>query len=214
MSAGRFLTLEGIEGAGKSTVARLVAAWLEARGLPTRLTREPGGTPLAERVRQIVLGHGEEPLSAVTETLLMFAARALHVEQVIAPALSRGEWVVCDRFTDATRAYQGSGRGVERALIDALARAVHPSLSPDCTLLLDLSVTAGLKRARSRQSAGADRFEVESGAFFERVRAGYLALAADEPHRVRVIDATQSLQVVERQVVVILEELRAAAERS
>jgi dTMP kinase len=211
MSAGRFLTLEGIEGAGKSTVAKLVRAWLETHGARVRLTREPGGTPLAERVRQIVLEHGDEPLSPVTETLLMFAARALHVEQVIAPALSRGEWVVCDRFTDATRAYQGSGRGVDRALIDALAQAVHPNLSPDCTLLLDLSVKAGLARARSRDDAAADRFEAETAAFFERVRAGYLALAAAEPHRFAVIDATLPLAAVERQVVAILEGLRAGA---
>jgi dTMP kinase len=211
MSSGRFLTLEGIEGAGKSTVAKLVHAWLEARGVPVRLTREPGGTPLAERVRQIVLEHGGEPLSPVTETLLMFAARALHVEQVIAPALSRGEWVVCDRFTDATRAYQGSGRGVDRTLIDVLAGAVHPDLSPDCTLLLDLPVSAGLARARSRQGAGADRFEAETAVFFEKVRAGYLALAAAEPQRLRVIDATQPLERVEREVVAILEGLRAGA---
>jgi dTMP kinase len=214
MSAGRFITLEGIEGAGKSTVAKLACGWLEARGLTVRLTREPGGTPLAERVRQIVLERGEEPLSAATETLLMFAARALHVEQVIVPALARGEWVVCDRFTDATRAYQGSGRGVDRGLIDALAHAVHPGLVPDCTLLLDLSVTAGLARARSRAGSHADRFEDETAAFFERVRAGYLALAAAEPQRVRVIDAAQPLPAVEQQVRTILTALAASAERS
>lgn len=213
MSSGRFLTLEGIEGAGKSTVAKLVHAWLEAHDVPVRLTREPGGTPLAERVRQIVLERGGEPLSPVTETLLMFAARALHVEQVIAPALSRGEWVVCDRFTDATRAYQGNGRGVERTLIDALAQAVHPNLSPDCTLLLDLPVAAGLSRARSQKGAGADRFEAETAAFFERVRAGYLALAATEPWRFAVIDATQPLQLVERDVFALLERLREKAGR-
>jgi len=179
-----------------------------------QLTREPGGTPLAERVRQIVLERGGEPLSPVTETLLMFAARALHVEQVIAPSLSRGEWVVCDRFTDATRAYQGSGRAVSHALIDALAQAVHPHLSPDCTLLLDLPVAAGLGRARSRQGAVADRFEAETAAFFEKVRAGYLAIAAAEPQRMRVIDATQPLASVERQVTAVLEGLRAGKERS
>src|SRR5262249_44937238 len=134
MSSGKFITLEGIEGAGKSTVAKLVGAWLTRRGIPNRLTREPGGTPLAERVRQIVLERGAETVSPVTETLLMFAARAQHVQGVIAPALARGEWVVCDRFTDATRAYQGSGRGVDMGFIDALARAVHPKLVPDCTL--------------------------------------------------------------------------------
>jgi dTMP kinase len=212
--SGRFITLEGIEGAGKSTVAKLIHGWLETRGVPARLTREPGGTPLAERVRQIVLERGAEPLSPVTETLLMFAARALHVEQVIAPTLSRGEWVVCDRFTDATRAYQGSGRGVDHALIDALAQAVHPNLSPDCTLLLDLPVAAGLARARSRRGTGVDRFEAETALFFEKVRAGYLAIAAAEPQRMRVIDATQPLESVGRQAVAVLEGLLAREERS
>jgi len=202
--AGRFITLEGIEGAGKSTVAKYVAEWLTGRGVAVRLTREPGGTPLGERVRQIVLEHGNEPLSAVTETLLMFAARALHVENVIAPALREGQWVVCDRFTDATRAYQGSGRGVDAALIDTLARAVHPQLTPHCTLLLDLPVAAGLSRARARHRGGADRFEAETVDFFESVRAGYLALARREPGRIQVIDATAPLEEVQRSVASIL----------
>jgi dTMP kinase len=217
MSVGRFLTLEGIEGAGKSTLAKLACSWLAARGVPVRLTREPGGTPLAERMRQIVLERGSEPLPAVSETLLMFAARALHVHEVIAPALSRGDWVVCDRFTDATRAYQGSGRGVSRSLIEALAQAVHPGLTPDCTLLLDLPVSAGLARARSRaaaaEAAGNDRFETETTAFFEKVRAGYLALAAAEPGRFRVIDAMQPLDAVEGQVRAILAALHAGGGR-
>ncbi|HKD52577.1 MAG TPA: dTMP kinase [Steroidobacteraceae bacterium] len=207
MSRGRFITLEGIEGAGKSTVAQLVVAWLAQRGVPARLTREPGGTPLAERVRQIVLSHGTEPLLPVTETLLMFAARALHVQGVIAPALARGEWVVCDRFTDATRAYQGSGRGVDAALIETLAHAVHPQLTPDCTLLLDLPVAAGMARARGRSGAGADRFESETLDFFERVRNGYLVLARRNPQRFRVLDATQPLDAIERSVTGILGEL-------
>ena len=204
MSRGRFITLEGIEGAGKSTVAQLIGTWLARHGVAARLTREPGGTPLAERVRQIVLGHGDEPLSPVTETLLMFAARALHVQGVIAPALARGEWVVCDRFTDATRAYQGSGRGVDAALIETLAQAVHPHLLPDCTLLLDLPVAAGMARARGRSGAGADRFEAETLDFFERVRNGYLALARSEPRRFRVLDAAQPLEAIERAVAGIL----------
>jgi len=207
--AGRFITLEGIEGAGKSTVAKYVAEWLTGRGIAVRLTREPGGTPLGERVRQIVLEHGNEPLSAVTETLLMFAARALHVENVIAPALREGQWVVCDRFTDATRAYQGSGRGVDAALIDTLARAVHPQLTPHCTLLLDLPVAAGLSRARARHRGGADRFEAETVDFFESVRAGYLALARREPGRIQVIDATAPLEEVQRSVASILGRLTA-----
>src|ERR1700676_5547176 len=178
MTPGRFITLAGIEGAGKSTVARIVCEWLAARSIPTRLTREPGGTPLAERVRQIVLERGSEHLSPVTETLLMFSARGIHVENLIRPALARGEWVVCDRFTDATRAYQGNGRGVDRVWIEELAQAIHPHLQPDCTLLLDLPVEMGLGRSRPRAAtAPADRFEAEPVQFFERVRATYLDLA-------------------------------------
>jgi dTMP kinase len=207
MSAGKFITLEGIEGAGKSTVAKLVGAWLSRQGIPARLTREPGGTPLAERVRQIVLERGAEAVSPVTETLLMFAARAQHVQSVIAPALARGEWVVCDRFTDATRAYQGSGRGVDMALIDALAKAVHPKLAPDCTLLLDLSAQAGLARARGRPGGSVDRFESEAVGFFAKVRAGYLTLARAEPKRFRIIDAAAPLQDVEQRVAEILAEI-------
>jgi len=208
MSRGRFVTLEGIEGAGKSTVARLACATLERAGLRVRATREPGGTPLAERVREIALGHGAEPLTPVTETLLMFAARALHVDGVIRPALASGTWVVCDRFTDATRAYQGSGRGVDPALIEALATAVHGDLIPDCTLLLDVPVATGLARARARTGAPTDRFETETAAFFERVRAGYLALARAEPRRFRLIDASAPLSVVEERVGAILAELK------
>jgi dTMP kinase len=204
MSAGRFITLEGIEGAGKSSVAKYVGDWLAGQGIAVRLTREPGGTPLAERVRGIVLERGTEQVSAVTETLLMFAARALHVENVIVPALRAGQWVVCDRFTDATRAYQGSGRGVDAALIDTLARAVHPQLAPDCTLLLDLPAAAGLARARERGGDGADRFEAEAVAFFEKVRAGYLTLARREPARIQVIDAAGPLSSVQQQVAQIL----------
>jgi len=200
MSGGRFITLEGIEGAGKSTVAKFAVAWLGRHDVPVRSTREPGGTPLAERVRQIALEPGTEAVSPVTETLLMFAARALHVQNVIRPAMARGEWVVCDRFTDATRAYQGSGRGVDAGLIETLAQAVHPDLSPHCTLLLDLPVSAGLGRARSRPGSGADRFEAETVEFFERVREGYLALARREPERFCLIDAAAPLMEVEHRV--------------
>lgn len=200
MNRGKFITLEGIEGAGKSTVARFVCESLRARGLSVLATREPGGTPLAERVRQIVLERGTESLSPVTETLLMFAARALHVDNVIRPALARGEWIVCDRFTDATRAYQGSARGVARTLIEQLAQAVHGDLAPDLTLLLDLPVAAGLARARARTGAVSDRFEAETVTFFEKVRAGYLAIARGEPARVQVIDAAAPLEEVEHQV--------------
>jgi len=205
---GKLITLEGIEGAGKSTLAQFMSAWLGRHGITVRLTREPGGTPLAERVRQIVMERGAEPLSPLTETLLMFAARALHVQNVIRPTLARGEWVVCDRFTDATRAYQGSGRGVDAALIDALALAVHGDLQPDCTLLLDLPVSVGLARARTRPGASADRFEAETLGFFEKVRAGYLALARREPQRFRIIDAAAPLAEVEQRIAEALGELQ------
>lgn len=204
MSAGRFITLEGIEGAGKSTAANYVAALLRRQGISLLATREPGGTPLAERIRQIVLERGTETVTPMTETLLMFAARALHVSNVIRPALARGEWVVCDRFTDATRAYQGAGRGVDGALIESLAQAVHGDLVPDCTLLLDLPVADGLARARARAGVASDRFEAETLAFFEKVRAGYLAVAAREPQRVRRIDALAPLPDVERQLEAVL----------
>jgi dTMP kinase len=210
MSRGLFITLEGIEGAGKSTAARGVGDWLARRSIRARLTREPGGTALAERVRQIVLERGEERLSAVTETLLMFAARGIHVENLIRPALERGEWVVCDRFTDATRAYQGGGRGVDPHLIESLASQVQGGLRPDCTLLLDLPVAAGLERARSRQAGAADRFEAETQAFFERVRAAYLELARREPQRIHVIDASLPVEAVARQIGTVLERLAAA----
>ena len=206
-----FITLEGIEGAGKSTVGRWVCEWLAGRSIPARLTREPGGTPLAENVRNIVLSHGEEPLSTSAETLLMFAARSIHVENLIRPTLAAGESVVCDRFTDATRAYQGNGRGVDLAFIETLAKAVQGDLQPDCTLLLDLPVSVGLERARARSGAASDRFEAETAAFFERVRAGYLQIARREPARVRVIDASRPLAEVERQVGVALEALVGAA---
>lgn len=199
MTPGRFITLEGIEGAGKSTLAAALGEWLGGQGIRGRLTREPGGTPLAERVRAIVLERGGESVSAPAETLLMFAARAIHLENLIRPALARGEWVICDRFTDATRAYQGFGRGMRLEWIEQLAGAVHGDLQPDCTLLLDLPVEVGLTRARTRSGAAADRFEAERAEFFERVRAGYLALAKREPQRIVVMDATRPLAAVVEQ---------------
>jgi len=208
MTRGRFITLEGIEGAGKSTVAQLILQWLLlARGITARVTREPGGTPLAERVRKIVLERGQEAVSSQAETLLMFAARSIHVENLIRPTLARGEWVICDRFTDATRAYQGYGRGIDPAWIEQLAGAVHGDLQPDCTLLLDLPVAVGLARARGRAGSAADRFESEVEAFFERVRAGYLTVARREPQRIRVIDASGTLPEVTAQVTRALEAL-------
>jgi dTMP kinase len=213
---GRFITLEGIEGAGKSTVAAALVEVLRARGLTVVATREPGGTPLAEQLREVVLQRGSETLSPKTETLLMFAARAVHVDNLVRPALARGDWVLCDRYTDATRAYQGGGRGVAASFIETLSREALGGLTPDLTLLLDLPVETGLQRAHARRRSlreaahasgstaapehghhtvqavddGPDRFESETLAFFERVRARYLEIAAAEPQRVRVLDAT------------------------
>ncbi len=199
MSRGKFITLEGIEGAGKSTVVQWLGEWLRECGLTVRVTREPGGTELAEQVRRIVLERGREQVSAEAETLLMFAARAIHLDNLIRPALAAGEWVVSDRFTDATRAYQGAGRGVDGAWIEAIAARVHAGLAPDCTLLLDLPVSVGLARARARRGE-ADRIEAETEAFFERVRAGYLALEQREPERIRRIDAAAPVAAVQAQV--------------
>ena len=195
MSRGRFVTLEGIEGSGKSTLARSLAATLAARGVAVVSTREPGGTPLAEQVRALALHRSAEPVPPAAELLLMFAARAIHVENRVRPALAAGQWVLCDRFTDATRAYQGAGRGIDGALIEHLAVASHAGLAPDRTLLLDLDPEEGLRRARSRADGG-DRFEDEAVAFFTRVRRGYLDIAAREPGRVRLIDASRPPEAV------------------
>ena len=195
MMPAKFITLEGIEGAGKTTVADRLTQSLRARGLTVHATREPGGTKLAERVRALVLERGEEHISATAETLLMFGARQVHVDNLIRPALTRGEWVLCDRFTDATHAYQGGGRGVDRKLIDQIAQAVHGDLSPDCTLLLDVPVRVGLERMQARRGA-VDRFEIESAQFFDRVRNRYLELARSNPQRFRIVDATAKLDDV------------------
>jgi dTMP kinase len=188
LTPGKFITVEGVEGAGKSTVARALQSELTRRGLAVLLTREPGGTPLAEQLRELLLRAGHESIDPTAEALLMFAARAVHLDHAIRPALAAGRWVICDRFTDASYAYQGAGRGVSTLLLDQLAAAVHPGLWPARTLLLDLPVATGLARARTR-TAAPDRFESEELQFFERVRTGYLTRAALEPRRVRVIDA-------------------------
>jgi len=176
-------------------------------------TREPGGTPLAERLREVVLQRGAEHLSAEAETLLMFASRAVHVDNLVRPALARGEWVICDRYTDATRAYQGGGRGVSADFIETLSREVLGGFTPDLTLLLDLPVLAGLGRANARRKANgdgeADRFESETVAFFERVRERYLGIAAAEPQRVRVLDATLPPDELARAALTALEPLSA-----
>ncbi len=206
MTPGRFITLEGIEGAGKSTVARFVFDWFKSRNIAALLTREPGGTPLAERVRELVLKPDGEAIPPAAETLLMFAARSIHLANLIRPALARGEWVICDRFTDATRAYQGGGRGLDPAGIEALATLVHPDLRPDLTLLLDLPVAQGLARAQARRGQ-IDRFEQERAPFFERVRTAYLAVAHAEPERFCIVDAARELPQVQAAVTQALEAL-------
>ncbi len=203
---GRFVTLEGIEGAGKSTVAAALETWLARRGQRVLRTREPGGTLLAEQLRTLLLQRGPEQINPAAETLLMFAARAVHVDNLIAPALRDGKWVLCDRFTDATRAYQGAGRGLDRPWIDELERRVLGELQPDRTLLFDLPVTLGLARAAQRKGAP-DRFESERAEFFDRVRSAYLALAAAEPARFRVIDAARTLAEVVAAASAALEDL-------
>jgi len=204
MKRGRFITLEGGEGAGKSTQLQTVAACLTAAGIPFLTTREPGGTPRAEAIRGLLLSPGEaEPMASETELLLMFAARAQHVKQRIEPALAAGTWVLCDRFTDATRAYQGGGRGLDLSQIEALAAWVHGDCWPDLTLLLDVPAAQGLARAEKRSAK--DRIEQEALAFFERVRAHYLAQAAAEPTRFRVIDAAPAEAAVTAQVMAAMD---------
>lgn len=199
--SGRFISFEGGEGAGKSTQLQQTAAWLRDAGVDVVLTREPGGTPRAEVLRQVLLAPTDEPMPQSCELLLMFAARATHLANLIEPALAQGAWVLCDRYTDATYAYQGGGRGVDFAHIDALVRLVHPRRQPDLTLLLDAPVELGMARAHARNgNAGPDRFESERTEFFERVRQCYLDRAAREPERFRVIDASGDLSQVQQRV--------------
>jgi dTMP kinase len=204
MSQGLFITLEGGEGAGKTTSLAFVRAFLEAAGKNVVVTREPGGTPLGEEIRTLLL-HGRDDMQVDTELLLMFAARAEHLARVIRPALATGAVVVCDRFTDATYAYQGAGRGAPEARIRALEDWVQQGLRPDLTLLLDMAVEPGL--ARAGQRGAPDRFEREQIDFFERVRQAYLAAAAREPQRVRIIDAAQDIPKVQLQLRAALETL-------
>ena len=183
---GRFITLEGVDGAGKSSHVQFIADTLGAGGRHVIVTREPGGTELAERLRKSIL---EEQMNALAETLLIFAARTDHVARVLRPTLEAGNWVVCDRFSDATAAYQGAGKGVSAELIERLSAAVHPGLKPDRTLLFDCPYEIASKRL-SASGKTLDRFEREARSFFERVRSAYLARAKAEPDRIRVIDAS------------------------
>ncbi|MFJ4050205.1 dTMP kinase [Pseudomonas hunanensis] len=200
--SGLFITLEGPEGAGKSTNRDYLAARLREHGLDVVLTREPGGTPLAEKVRELLLAPSDEGMAADTELLLVFAARAQHLAQVIRPALARGSVVLCDRFTDATYAYQGGGRGLSVERIAALEQFVQGNLRPDLTLVFDLPVEVGLARAAARGRL--DRFEQEGQAFFEAVRQAYLQRAQGAPQRYSLLDAAHSLEAVQRDIDALL----------
>ena len=213
-SRGLFITVEGGEGVGKSTNIRFLEQHLVDLGVELVVTREPGGTPLAENIRKLLLqpagdapGAEPEPVGNLAELLLMFAARAQHIEQVIEPALAAGQWVLCDRFTDATYAYQSGGRKMDAALVQQLEQLVQGELRPDYTLLLDAPVELGLERARGRGEL--DRFESEQLDFFQRVRDTYLQLAAESRGRYRVVDASQSLEQVQAQLDNICNELLA-----
>jgi dTMP kinase len=198
MLRGKFLTIEGTEGVGKSTNLAFVRDWLQAKGIEVVVTREPGGTPLAEEIRGLLLAKRSEPVDETAELLLMFAARAQHIAQVIKPALARGAWVLSDRFTDATYAYQGGGRGLNKETITQLERLVQGELRPDLTLILDIDVELGLNRARQRGEL--DRFESETISFFERVRNAYKTRVAESPNRYALIDAGQELQAVQADI--------------
>jgi dTMP kinase len=203
MTRGLFITLEGGEGAGKSTSLDFVRTELTRHNREVVVTREPGGTPLGEKLRALLL-HGKDPIASDTELLMMFATRAEHLASVIKPALARGACVLCDRFTDATYAYQGGGRGVPLSRIRALEEWVQQGLKPDLTLLLDIPVVQGLARAGQRSEP--DRFEREQQVFLERVRTAYLEAAAREPQRIKVIDAAQDVATVQAQLRAVLDQ--------
>lgn len=203
MTRGRFITVEGIEGTGKSTNIAFLTGLIKAAGYDVLTTREPGGTPLAERIRDLLLEHGQEPVTPDAELLLFFAARSLHLCNRILPALERGQWVVCDRFTDATRAYQGHGRGLDMARIETLAEWVQAGIEPDLTLLLDAPAEIGMQRALHRGNG--DRMDNETLAFYRRVRDGYLVLARRHPARFHVVDAGRPIAAVQQAIAACLD---------
>jgi dTMP kinase len=205
MKPGKFLTLEGTEGVGKSTNLAFVRDWLTSRNIQVVVTREPGGTPLAEQVRELLLAKRDEPVDETAELLLIFAARAQHLAQVIKPALEKGVWVLSDRFTDATFAYQGGGRGLSKLVIQQLEQLVQANLRPDLTLILDIDVKLGLSRASQRGEL--DRFESETLDFFERVRAAYRERAIANPTRYTIVDAGQTLEKVQQDIDRVLQKL-------
>lgn len=198
MNKGKFITLEGGEGVGKSTNLSFIKQRLEVSGINVVVTREPGGTSFAEKIRTLLLENREEVVSEQAELLLMFAARAQHIYHVIQPALARGNWVLCDRFTDATYAYQGGGRSMDMQMIEWLEAKVQGSLRPDLTLLLDAPVDVGMDRANKRGEL--DRFESEKTVFFEKVRAAYLQRAKQYPDKIKVINADQTLNKVQKEI--------------
>ena len=205
MERGKFISVEGIEGVGKSTNIDVLVATIEAAGHKVLTTREPGGTPFAEEIREILMNRGDEPVPEIAELLLMFAARSFNVNNVILPALEAGTWVVCDRFTDSSRAYQGGGRGIPMDTIDRIADWVHGETWPDLTILLDAPVEIGMERAGSRSAP--DRIEQERHEFFHRVRECYLQIAAREPNRFIVIDTTRSMDEVRADVAALAEQI-------
>ena len=207
---GKFITIEGTEGVGKTTNIQYIQDWLVAKEPSFVATREPGGTPLAEQIRELLLTPRDELVCHTAELLLMFAGRAQHLNQVIEPNLKQGTWVLCDRFTDATYAYQGAGRNMSDKLIAELETIVQGSLRPDLTLILDIPVELGLKRASDRSEP--DRFEQEKMAFFQAVRNGYLTIAQRDPERCVIIDASQSLTAVQKSIQSALEAFWATAQ--
>jgi dTMP kinase len=209
---GKFITIEGTEGVGKTTNIQFIQNWLDAKGLAYLCTREPGGTPLAEQIRELLLARRDELVCDTAELLLMFAGRAQHLHQVIEPTLGEGAWVLCDRFTDATYAYQGAGRGMRQDLIAELELIVQGSLRPDLTLILDIPVEIGLKRASERSAP--DRFEQEKSEFFQRVRQGYQDIAKNDPERGVIIVASKPLVDVQREISIALEAFWFSSEES
>lgn len=205
MMSGKFVTLEGGEGVGKTTNLLFIRDYLQQRGINLLQTREPGGTAFAEKIRGLLLDRGDESIEPIAELLLVFAARAQHLRHVIQPALESGNWVLCDRFTDSTYAYQGGGRQMNHQTIAWLEQTVQGDLRPDLTLVLDLPVEIGMQRARQRSEP--DRFESERREFFERVRHSYLQRAEAFPARYRVIDAAQGLTAVQSEIAAVLDGL-------
>ena len=195
---GKFITIEGTEGVGKTTNIAFIKQWLDDNGISFINTREPGGTPLAEEIRQVLLSNRDEKVCSKAELLMMFAGRAQHIDQVIEPQLAQGNWVLCDRFTDATYAYQGAGREMGDDLIKDLETMVQGDMRPDLTLKLDVPVELGLERAGKRSEP--DRFELEKTDFFNRVRHAYLSMATNNPQRYKIIDASQALEHVQLQI--------------